>query len=109
MADPEAGPGRDPTDLTARARAARVGRAVRGLAVDLTPLRTSRDFRLLWFGEVVSEAGHQVTRVAIYVQIFQLTGSAAAVGLVGLVELVPLVLASVIGGTVVDAVDRRKL
>jgi MFS family permease len=109
MADPEGGAGRDPGELTTRARVARVGRAVRGLAVDLTPLRTSRDFRLLWVGEIVSEAGHQVTRVAIYVQIFQLTGSAAAVGLVGLVELVPLVLASVIGGTVVDAVDRRKL
>jgi MFS family permease len=90
-------------------RAGWMGRALRRVAVDVSPLRSSRDFRLLWFGSIVSEAGHQVTHVAIYVQVFQLTRSAAAVGLVGLVELVPLTLASVAGGSVVDAVDRRKL
>lgn len=109
MSEPRgAGPeGDEPAEVVSRG--ARVGRAVRGIAVDLTPLRASRDFRLLWFGEVVSEAGHQVARVAIYVQVFKLTGSAAAVGLVGLAELVPLVVASVLGGSIVDAIDRRKL
>jgi MFS family permease len=90
-------------------RAARVGRTIRGIAVDFTPLRASRDFRLLWIGELISDTGQQITRVAIYIQIFRLTNSAAAVGLVGLVELVPLILASIGAGSIVDAVDRRKL
>lgn len=82
---------------------------LRGLAVDVSPLRVSRDFRLLWFGELISESGHQVARVAILIQVFQLTRSPAAVGLVGLVELLPLVLSSIGAGSIVDAVDRRKL
>jgi MFS family permease len=88
---------------------ARAGRAIRGLAADLSPLRESRDFRLLWWGELISDTGQQITRVAIYIQIFRLTNSAAAVGLVGLAELVPLILASIGAGSIVDAIDRRKL
>ena len=86
-----------------------MGRTIRGLAVDVSPLRASRDFRLLWISGIVSEAGHQITHVAIYIQVFRLTESAAAVGLVGLVELVPLVITSAAGGWLVDTVDRRKL
>jgi MFS family permease len=81
----------------------------RRLAVDLTPLRTSRDFRLLWLGELVSEAGSQVALVAVYVQVFAITDSAAAVGLVGLVQLVPLALAALLGGPLIDRYDRRRL
>jgi MFS family permease len=92
-----------------RGRARRVGRAVRGLAVDVTPLRRSRDYRLLWFGELISETGRQITMVAVYIQVFRLTGSPGAVGIVGLVQLVPLVLTSIAGGAIVDRVDRRKL
>ena len=90
-------------------RGARVGKSLRGLAVDIAPLRASRDFRLLWGSGIVSEAGHQMAHVAIYIQVFRLTDSAAAVGLVGLVELVPLVISSAAGGWLVDALDRRKL
>jgi len=82
---------------------------LRSLAVDVTPLRTSRDFRLLWTGELVSETGSQIALVAIYVQVFALTGSVAAVGLVGLVQLVPLAVAALLGGPVIDAHDRRRL
>lgn len=82
---------------------------VRRLAVDLTPLRTSRDFRLLWLGELVSETGSQVALVAVYVQVFALTGSALAVGLVGLAQLAPLALAVLFGGPVIDRLDRRRL
>ena len=99
---PEGGP-------AGRRRVRRVGRAVRGLAVDVTPLRRSRDYRLLWFGELISETGRQITVVAVYIQVFRLTGSPGAVGIVGLVQLVPLVLTSVAGGAIVDRVDRRKL
>jgi len=77
--------------------------------VDLAPLRESRDFRLLWGARLVSQTGRQFTVTAVYIQVFQLTHSAAAVGVVGLVELVPLILASVAAGWIVDAVDRRRL
>ena len=79
------------------------------MPVDTTPLRTSRDFRLLWTGELVSETGSQIALVAIYVQVFALTGSVVAVGLVGLVQLVPLAFAALLGGPVIDTHDRRRL
>ncbi|MDB5114360.1 MAG: hypothetical protein JWL78_1430 [Chloroflexi bacterium] len=82
---------------------------LRGLALDLTPLRASRDFRLLWSGQLVSTMGRQVTAVAVPYQVYQLTGSTLAVGLLGLVQMVPLILCSLIGGAVADAVDRRRL
>jgi len=82
---------------------------LRRLAVDLTPLRTSRDFRLLWFGELISTTGSQIALVAVFVQVYDLTGSAAAVGLVGLVQLVPLALAALVGGPLIDLHDRRRL
>ena len=79
------------------------------LAVDLSPLRSSRDFRYLWLGELISETGSQITLVAVFVQVFALTHSSAAVGLVGLVQLVPLALAALFGGPLIDRVDRRRL
>lgn len=82
---------------------------LRRLAVDLTPLRASRDFRLLWVGDLVSEAGSQIALVAVFVQVFALTHSAAAVGAVGLVQLVPLAAAALLGGPVIDTMDRRRL
>jgi MFS family permease len=82
---------------------------LRGLAVDLTPLCSSRDFRLLWGGQLVSTVGRQITAVAVPYQVYQLTGSTLAVGLLGLVQVVPLVLCSLIAGAVADAVDRRRL
>ena len=81
----------------------------RRLAVDVTPLRGSRDFRFLWLGELVSETGSQVALVAVFVQVFALTRSPAAVGVVGLVQLVPLAVAALLGGPVIDRFDRRRL
>ena len=81
----------------------------RRVLVDVTPLRTSRDFRLLWVSELVSHTGSQIAVVSVYVQVFRLTHSEAAVGLVGLVQLVPLVIASVFGGPLIDRYDRRYL
>jgi MFS family permease len=83
--------------------------AVRRVAVDVTPLRTSRDFRRLWLGLLVSEFGYQFTLVASFVQVFRLTGSAAAVGLIGLVGLVALVAGTLAGSSFLDAFDRRTL
>ncbi len=85
-----------------------IARRIRSLAIDLTPLR-ARDFRLLWVGEIVSETGSSITLIAVYVQVYRLTGSAAAVGLIGLVQLVPLMIGSLFGGPVIDRHDRRRL
>jgi MFS family permease len=90
-------------------RRGRMRRAVRGLAVDVTPLRRSRDYRLLFTGQFVSEIGHQITHVAIFIQIYTLTHSAAAVGLVGLISLVPLTLSTVGFAWIADAFDRRRV
>jgi len=87
----------------------RVRSTVRRIAVDVTPLRVSRDFRRLWLGLLVSEFGYQFTLVASFVQVFRLTGSAAAVGLIGLVGLLALVVGTLAGSSFLDAVDRRKL
>ena len=55
------------------ARAVPARRSRRRLAVDVTPLRESRDFRLLWCGELVSQIGSQITMVALFVQVYRLT------------------------------------
>jgi MFS family permease len=79
------------------------------LLPDLAPWRTSRDFRLMWLAGVVTNFGSFLTLVALPVQIKDLTGSAVAVGAVGAVELVPLVVFGLYGGALADAVDRKVL
>jgi MFS family permease len=91
------------------ARPRRARDAARAVALDLTPLRVSRDYRLLWTGQFVSELGYQFARVAIYVQVFDLTGSAAAVGLTGLTGLLALFAGSLVGSSFIDARDRRSI
>ena len=81
----------------------------RRILLDVTPLRTSPDFRLLWTGQLVSVIGRQVTTVAVPFQVFQLTGSSLMVGLVSAAQLGPLLACSLIGGSIADAVDRRRL
>jgi len=81
----------------------------RRLLADLSPLRESRDYRLLFAGGAVAFLGRQLTVVAVPYQVYMMTGSSLAVGLTGLVALVPLVVLSLVGGAVADAVDRRKL
>jgi len=72
-------------------------------------LRASRDFRLLWSGEMISQIGSQVTLVALFVQVYELTHSSAAVGVIGAVQLVPMVLVSIGLGPQIDLRDRRLL
>jgi MFS family permease len=90
-------------------RRSRARAAVRNLAADVTPLRRSRDFRLLWTGLLVSESGHQFTIVATFIQVRNLTHSTLAVGMIGLVGLVALVAGTLVGGQLLDVVDRRRL
>ncbi len=84
-------------------------RAARRLLIDLSPLRRSRDFRHLVWGELVSVLGSQLTTVAVPYQVYQLTRSSLAVGLVSTTQLFPLIAGSLLGGSVVDATDRRRL
>ncbi|MBO0731466.1 MAG: MFS transporter, partial [Acidimicrobiaceae bacterium] len=81
----------------------------RRLLIDLTPLRRSRDFRALITGQLVSVMGTQLTTVAVPFQVYHLTHSSLEVGLVSLTQLLPLMIGSLIGGSVIDAVDRRRL
>src|SRR3982750_393331 len=82
-----------------------VGPAVMGLLVDVTPLRVSRDFRRLWAGQGVSAIGNMITSAALPYQVFHETGSTLAVGLLGIVQLVPLLTCSLVGGALADSVD----
>jgi MFS family permease len=84
-------------------------RGARSLLVDVTPLKESSDFRWLYAGFLSSFLGRQLTIVAVPYQVFLLTGSSLAVGLLGLVQLIPLLAVSVVGGAIADAMDRRKL
>lgn len=82
---------------------------MRRLLLDVTPLRESRDYRFLFCGQAVGHLGGQLSVVAVPFQVYLLTGSSLAVGMVGLASLVPLAVLSLVGGSVADAVDRRKL
>lgn len=77
--------------------------------LDTRPLRTSTDFRRLWWTGAVVSLGAQFTVVAVLLQMWELTGSAVAVGMVGLVQALAMILSGLIGGTLADAVDRRTL
>lgn len=68
-----------------------------------------RDFRLLWLGQIVSVTGSQMQLVAVHWHVWLLTGSPLALGLVGLFRGAPIILCSLIGGVVADAVDRKRL
>ena len=74
----------------------------------LTALR-SRDFRLLFLGQIVSLTGSQMQRVAVPYQIYKLTGSSLALGLIGLSRVIPVLLFALFGGVIADALDRRRL
>ena len=76
---------------------------------DTEPLRASREFRLLWLGQFISQSGSALRLVAIPYQIYLLTGSSLAVGLLGLFSAVPLITLSLWGGVIADRVDRRRM
>ncbi len=68
-----------------------------------------RDFRLLWSGLLISQAGSQMRVVAIAWQVFLLSGSAFQIGALGLFQAIPTMAFSLVGGVIADAFDRRKL
>lgn len=82
---------------------------LRRIAVDTTPLRESRDFRLLELGGLLTGLGAQMGLVALPYQVYILTKAPFLVGLIGLAELGPLVIMSLVGGAWADRMDRRRL
>ncbi|MCT9934288.1 MFS transporter [Planotetraspora sp. A-T 1434] len=85
------------------------GSLARRLRLDLSPLRESRDFRLLLGSGLITMVGTIITMVAVPYQVKQLTGSYIAVGLVSLAEFVPMVVFGLWGGAIADALDRRRI
>lgn len=88
---------------------ARAPSLVRRIALDTRPLRDSRPFRRLWIGQAISVIGGEITFIAIPIQMYYLTHSTLAVGLLGFCTLGPLLVVPLVGGTLADAVDRRRL
>jgi len=80
----------------------------RRIAADVTPLRNT-NYRRWWFGYMTSNVGSQLSAVAVPLQVYSITHNSLYVGLTGLVILVPLVSFGLIGGSIADAMDRRKL
>ncbi len=79
------------------------------LTLDLTPLKTSREFRLLYTGQFVSMFGSALSYVVLPWQLYQLTKSTFAVGMLGVAEFVPMFFMAFAGGALADYLDRRRL
>ena len=77
--------------------------------MDLSPLKKYPDFRYLWASGFISYFGSMVTYVAAPFQIKELTNSYLAVGLLGAIELIPLIFFGLYGGVLADYVDRKKM
>ena len=77
--------------------------------LDVDPLRRSRDFRILFCGQLAVLFASQLTMVAIPFQVYGLTRSSLQVGTVSLAQLVPLVIGALVGGSIGDAFDRRRI
>jgi MFS family permease len=92
----------DSTDETKRG-------VLSALTLDLTPLKASRQYRLLFTGQFVSGFGSAISYVVLPWQMYQLTKSSFAVGMLGVVEFVPMFLMAFVGGALADYIDRRRL
>lgn len=79
------------------------------MLLDLSPLRVSRDYRLLFFGQLVSFFGSMMTFIVVPWQMYQLTQSSAMVGYIYLAEFVPMVCLAFVGGALADFLDKRKM
>ena len=91
-----------PEPVTRRAK-------LRSLLVDLEPVKRDRDFRMLWLGQLINGLGRQVTVVALPLELWNLTHNPLAIGLLAMVQLVPILIFALGGGAIADAMDRRRL
>ena len=79
------------------------------LLADITPLRGSAAFRRLWAGTTLSSVGSALTSFAVVLQVYDLTHSPFAVGVIGVAQMVPTLAVGLLGGPVIDVLDRRTL
>jgi MFS family permease len=79
------------------------------LLLDIAPLRESPQFRRLWVGSTLSAIGTSLTGFAVTLQVYNLTRSPFAVGVIGLAQLIPLLVVGAVGGPLLDTADRRKV
>jgi MFS family permease len=79
------------------------------MLINIAPLKKYRDYRLLFFGQMVSFLGSMVSYVAVPYQVYELTKSNAMVGALGLVQLGPVLIFGILGGAYADRLNRRKL
>jgi MFS family permease len=84
-------------------------RRLERVLLDTTPLRLDRGYRWLWAGQSISGIGNQVTRLALPYQVYAQTGSTLAIAGLTLFQLVPILVFSLGGGAIADAVDRRRM
>ena len=79
------------------------------MLIDISPLKVSRDYRLLFFGQLISTFGTAMSFVVLPVQVYQLTGSTLLVGLLSASEFVLILLMAFVGGAYADFIDKRKM
>jgi MFS transporter, ENTS family, enterobactin (siderophore) exporter len=79
------------------------------IVIDVAPLRESRDFRWLYTGRFVASAGDVVATTAANWQVYTLTHSPLAVGLLSLTSSVGMLVSLLAGGVLADRHDRRTL
>lgn len=79
------------------------------MTIDVTPLKVSRDYRLLYTGQFISAFGSAISYVVLPWQMYQLTRSTFAVGMLGVAEFVPMFALAFVGGALADYIDRRRL
>ena len=75
------------------------------MLLDISPLKISRDYRLLFFGQLISFFGSMMTFIVVPWQMYELTGSSAMVGYIYLAEFVPMVVLAFVGGALADDDD----
>lgn len=79
------------------------------MLLDISPLRISRDYRLLFFGQLISAFGTAMTLVIVPVQVYALTGSTLLVGLLSVAEFALILLMAFVGGAYADFIDKRRM
>jgi len=79
------------------------------IRLDISPLKELPDFRRLWTSSMVTRFGSMVTYIAAPFQIKEITGSFVAVGVLGVVEIIPLIIFGLYGGALADRLDRKRI
>lgn len=79
------------------------------MSIHIPPSLHYRQYRLLWIGQLVSNAGSQMQVWALFWHIRMLTDQPIALGGIGLARILPIIVFSLIGGAVADVANRRNV